>query len=70
MESSQEVPEFLEPYRPIGEITFDEPDSDAEEDEGQGGDFGGGAGDATGGGGGGEWGNEGAGTTEADNSGW
>jgi len=57
---------ILEPYRPIGEITFNEPDSDAE-GEGQGGDSGGGTRDANGGG---DRGNEGSGTTEADNSGW
>ena len=67
LESSQEIPEFLEPYRPIGEITFDEPDSDAEDGEGQGGDSGDGTGDAVAGGG--DWGN-GAGTTGADDSGW
>lgn len=66
MESSQEIPEFLEPYRPIGEITFDEPDSDAGEGETQG-DSGDGTGDAVAGGG--DWGNE-AGTTGADDSGW
>lgn len=31
VESGQNVPEFLEAYRPEGEINFDEPDSDAEE---------------------------------------
>lgn len=31
IESNQEVPSFLESYRPEGEINFDEPDSDAED---------------------------------------
>ncbi|RPB01027.1 DEAD-domain-containing protein [Choiromyces venosus 120613-1] len=66
LESGQEVPEFLEPYRPIGEVTFEEPDSDAE-DEDKGGDANGGT-DANGSG---DWGNEGTATNGAgDDSGW
>ncbi|PWW73817.1 DEAD-domain-containing protein [Tuber magnatum] len=67
LESSQEIPEFLEPYRPVGEVTFDEPDSDVEGEE-QGGDIHGGTGENNGGG---DWGNEGTGTNgAADISGW
>ncbi|KAG0135997.1 P-loop containing nucleoside triphosphate hydrolase protein [Tuber indicum] len=67
LESSQEIPEFLEPYRPIGEVTFEE-GSDTEEGEERGGDAHGQNGDANDGG---DWGNEGAGTNgEVDISGW
>lgn len=31
IESNQEVPHFLESYRPDGEINFDEPESDVED---------------------------------------
>lgn len=31
IEAGQEIPTFLESYRPDGEINFDEPDSDAED---------------------------------------
>ncbi|PWW80799.1 DEAD-domain-containing protein [Tuber magnatum] len=61
LESSQEIPEFLEPYRPIGEVTFDESDSDVEGEE-QGNYIRGRTGDTNGGG---DWGNEGAGTNGA-----
>ncbi|CUS09042.1 unnamed protein product [Tuber aestivum] len=67
LESSQEIPDFLEPYRPIGEVTFDESDSDVGGKE-KGSGIHGGAGYGNGGG---DWGNGGAGTNGAvDLSGW
>ena len=61
LENGQDIPEFLEQYRPEGELNFDEPDSDEEVAEpvedaagGFGGDDWGTGGDAGGGGGGGD----------------
>jgi ATP-dependent RNA helicase DDX3X len=76
LETNQELPEFLEPYKPDGELNFDEPDTDEENNGAV-------AEDATGGFGGDDWGNGGGagatggddwgiggGETAADNSGW
>lgn len=60
VESGQEIPDFLESYRPIGEINFEEPDSDAEEI----------AEDPTGGIGAGEWGGAAAGAGADAGDGW
>ncbi|KAA8895984.1 P-loop containing nucleoside triphosphate hydrolase protein [Sphaerosporella brunnea] len=47
LETDQEIPQFLEQYKPEGELTFEEPDSDAENNA---------APDASGGFGGDDWG--------------
>ncbi|KAI5788587.1 P-loop containing nucleoside triphosphate hydrolase protein [Pyronema domesticum] len=69
IENGQEVPDFLEQYRPDGEINWDEPDSDDEAAPGFDDPTGGFGVGLTAGSAGDDWGNGGAATTDEWNTG-